>query len=150
MKKHIILALSSVFFYSSLSFARDDVIELPIAEALNTQDAKTKLGENIAFYFGDQAHATSIHNFSHIKTNKKTNAFNKTDTEACQWAFLSAMIALRDSALEKGGDAVIDIKSNYKNNLTSSTETFQCGAGNLMAGVALTGTVVLLNGSEQK
>ena len=145
MKKLFSFALLSVFFYSSLSFARDDVIELPIAEALSTPDATSKLGNNVAFYFGDQTHATPVHTFSYITTNKKTNAFNKSDTEACQWAFLSAMIALRDSAFAKGGNAVVNIKSNYKNNLTTSTETFQCGAGNLMAGVALTGTVVKLS-----
>lgn len=72
------------------------------------------------------------------------NAFNKTDEKACNWAFLSAMIALKDRAVREGGNAVINIKSNYKNNLTSSEKTFQCGAGALMAGVALTGEVVTL------
>lgn len=144
MTKLLILALSTITLFSAPSFARDDVIDLPIKEALNTQDAKTKLGDNVAFYFGDQSHAVPVHTFSNIETNKKTNAFNKADSEACHRAFLSAMIAMRDNALSKGGNAVVDIKSNYKNNLTTSSETFQCGAGNLMAGVALTGTVVII------
>ncbi len=54
------------------------------------------------------------------------------------------MIALKDRAVKEGGNAVVDIKSNYKNNLTTSTETFQCGAGAFVAGVALTGKVVKL------
>jgi uncharacterized protein YbjQ (UPF0145 family) len=54
------------------------------------------------------------------------------------------MIALKKRAIKEGGNAVVDIKSNYKNNLTSSSETFQCGAGAVMAGVALTGKVVTL------
>jgi uncharacterized protein YbjQ (UPF0145 family) len=78
------------------------------------------------------------------RTNKKTNAFGKSDKEACQWVFLSAMIALHNRALEQGGNAVINIKSNYRNNLTVSDTTFQCGAGALMSGVALVGTVVRL------
>ncbi|POB08294.1 excinuclease, partial [Vibrio vulnificus] len=77
-------------------------------------------------------------------TNKKTNAFNKTDEEACNWVFLSAMIVLKERAIKEGGNAVVDIKSNYKNNLTSSVDTFQCGAGTMVAGVALTGKVVKL------
>lgn len=78
------------------------------------------------------------------KRTKKTNAFNKTDEEACNWVFLSAMIALKERAIKEGGNAVVDIKSNYKNNLTSSSDTFQCGAGTMIAGVALTGKVVKL------
>ncbi|MDE1308731.1 hypothetical protein L9W77_17725 [Vibrio aestuarianus] len=79
-----------------------------------------------------------------LKPVKKTNAFNKTDEEACNWVFLSAMIALKDRAIKEGGNAVVNIKSNYKNNLTSSNDTFQCGAGAVMAGVALSGEVVKL------
>lgn len=55
---------------------------------------------------------------------------------------MSAMISLRDRAVKLGGNAVINIKSNYKNNLTSSKDNFQCGAGAIVAGVALVGTVV--------
>ncbi|HIF5944891.1 TPA: hypothetical protein ACX3GK_003567 [Vibrio parahaemolyticus] len=54
------------------------------------------------------------------------------------------MIALKERAIKEGGNAVLDIKSNYKNNLTSSSDTFQCGAGTMIAGVALTGKVVKL------
>ena len=49
-----------------------------------------------------------------------------------------------ESLLKEGGNAVINIKSNYKNNTTESDTTFKCGAGNIMAGVALIGTVVRL------
>ncbi|EIU7865318.1 excinuclease, partial [Vibrio vulnificus] len=55
-----------------------------------------------------------------------------------------AMIVLKERAIKEGGNAVVDIKSNYKNNLTSSVDTFQCGAGAMVAGVALTGKVVKL------
>ncbi len=85
-----------------------------------------------------------LKDFGGFKTNKKTNAFAKSDEDACNWVFLSAMISLKERAIKEGGNAVVDIKSNYKNNLTSSSETFQCGAGAVMAGVALTGKVVTL------
>ncbi|MGK0409717.1 MAG: hypothetical protein ACJASB_001875 [Shewanella psychromarinicola] len=54
------------------------------------------------------------------------------------------MITLKERAIKEGGNAVIGIKSNYKNNLTSSNDSFQCGAGTLVAGVARTGKVVKL------
>jgi hypothetical protein len=100
------------------------------------------LGSDIKFFFGDQSHGKILKKYGEFKTNKKTNAFGKSDIEACLRAFLSAMISLRDRAVKLGGNAVINIKSNYKNNLTSSKDNFQCGAGAIVAGVALVGTVV--------
>ncbi len=54
------------------------------------------------------------------------------------------MISLKERAELEGGNAVVDIQSNYQNNLTTSNDTFQCGAGAIVAGVALTGRVVTL------
>ena len=125
---------------STVSHARDDVGDYPVAEALNN----SALGSNISFYFGDTKHPDIVKNYGEFRTNKKTNAFNKTDTEACNWAFLSAMKALRDRALKEGGNAVVNIRSNYKNNTTSSEENFKCGAGKFVAGVALVGSVVTI------
>ena len=126
------------------AFARDDVGDYSIKDALILERAKAALGTDIQFYFGAQSHGEPDKVFGEFGTNKKTNAFGKSDIEACQWVFLSAMVALRDRAVREGGNAVVNIRSNYKNNTTSSTETFQCGAGNVMAGVALIGTVVEL------
>lgn len=144
MKKLAILTIFSLAFFSTSSFARDDIGSYSIENALSSEAAKAKLGTDIKFYFGEQKHPKVLSDFGEFKTNKKTNAFNKTDEEACDWVFLSAMIALKDRAVKEGGNAVVDIKSNYKNNLTSNEKTFQCGAGTMVAGVALTGKVVKL------
>ncbi|MCW8328833.1 excinuclease [Photobacterium sp. SDRW27] len=144
MKKHIALLIVGLFSFSSLANAKDDVSDYSIQDALNTEQAKLKLGSDIEFYFGTQPHGKIVKELGEFKTNKKTNAFNKTDLESCQWVFLSAMIALKDRAVKEGGNAVVDIKSNYKNNLTTSNATFQCGAGTFVSGVALTGKVVKL------
>ena len=144
MKKLLFTALLAVSFISVSAQARDDIGAYSIADTLALPVAQNKLGSDIAFYFGNQPYGDVEKNFGEFKTNKKTNAFNKTDEEACQWVFLSAMISLKERALKEGGNAVVNIKSNYKNNLTSSNETFQCGAGAFIAGVALTGEVVKL------
>ncbi|WP_017051003.1 hypothetical protein, partial [Vibrio anguillarum] len=144
MKKLTILALSSLAFFSSNTFARDDVGNYSITKAMSSEVAKSKLGTEVSFYFGEQSYGKVLKELGEFKTSKKTNAFNKTDEEACNWVFLSAMIALKDRAIKEGGNAVVNIKSNYKNNLTSSNDTFQCGAGAVMAGVALSGEVVKL------
>jgi uncharacterized protein YbjQ (UPF0145 family) len=77
-------------------------------------------------------------------TNKKTNAFGKSDEAACQHVFLSAVLELQERARKEGGNAVINIKSNYKNDLRASATEFTCGAGAVLAGVALVGDVVTL------
>ena len=125
-------------------WARNEVLDFSIQEALAQEQSKEKLGDDVRFYLGNQKHGTILKTWGEVGTNKKTNAFLKSDQEACTWAFLSAMIALKTRALREGGNAVIDIKSNYKGNETVSDTTFQCGAGNVVAGVALKGTVVKL------
>jgi uncharacterized protein YbjQ (UPF0145 family) len=142
MKKLLVIMVVSLLSVSSASDARDSVGEYSINDLLELEQSKSKLGSDIKFFFGDQSHGKVLKKYGEFKTNKKTNAFGKSDLKACQKAFLSAMISLRDRAVKLGGNAVIKIKSNYKNNLTSSKDNFQCGAGAIIAGVALVGTVV--------
>lgn len=138
-----LLPLIAILF-SAPSFARDDVLNFPVDVAMSSPDYQEKLGNDVRFYWGDQGHPPIAQKFGTFPSNKKTNAFNKTDQEACEWALLSALIAYRDRALREGGNAVINIKSNYKNNEFSSTSEYQCGAGTFLAGISLTGTVVKL------
>jgi uncharacterized protein YbjQ (UPF0145 family) len=128
--------------FSTQTVARDDRYMFPLKDALNTAEAKQRLDPGIRLFFGKQKHPAIIKNFREGKTNKKTNAFNKTDKEACEWAFLSAALELQERAKKEGGNAVVGIKSNYKNIETSSEKEYMCGSGALMAGVALKGKIV--------
>lgn len=124
--------------------ARDDIADYSVADALASEQAKNILGTEIQFYFGDQAHGTVTKTILETRTNKKTNGANKSDKEACEWAFLSAMKALKEKAQGVGANAVVNIRSNYRNNTTSSATTFKCGSGMLISGVALIGDVVVI------
>jgi hypothetical protein len=124
-------------------YARDDIHEYPISDPMATSTAKFKLTD-VEFYFGDSEFGAIEHSFGEFRTNKKTNAFGKSDKQACDWVFLSAVIQLHDRALLEGGNAVVNIRSNYRNRETSSESYFRCGAGNIIAGVALIGEVVTL------
>lgn len=126
------------------ALARDDRNMYPIADALQTPAAQEKLDKEIRLFFGTQGTPPVAKRIGEWGTNKKTNAFNKTDKEACEWTFLSAVLELQERARKEGGNAVINIKSNYKNALTSSETEYMCGNGALMSGVALKGTVVNL------
>lgn len=142
MSRAILIALT--LFMAMPGFARDSEHMYSIQEALAANDAKASLGDQVKFYFGDQSHPPVARKMSRDTTNQKTNAFGKSDLEACQWVFLSAMLALRDAALDRGADAVINIESYYDKNPVSDSRQFECHAGNVIAGVALRGDFVKL------
>ena len=129
---------------STAAFARDTLHTLPVADVLNDPSNASRL-EGVSFFFGDQPHPEVVKSFGTDRTNKKTNAFGKSDVEACKWVMLSALVQLHQRAIELGANAVINIKSNYKNNETSSATEYVCGAGALMAGVAFIGEFVVTN-----
>src|SRR5512141_2460044 len=138
---HGVVALSVL--WASSAMARDDVVSFPIADVLSQAQNASRL-EGVQFFFGGQPHPDVAQNFGEFPTNKKTNAFNKSDKEACEWAFMSALLSFHQRALSLGGNAVIGIKGNYKKTPFESTTEFQCGVGATIAGVTLTGTVVKL------
>ena len=137
------LTIAGLMLTAGAGWARDEIKDYSIKAVLDSEQAKAKLGNEVTFYFGKQKPKGKIvKTFLTVGTNKKTNAFNKSDEEACQWVFLSAMITMRNRAIQEGGNAIIDIRSNYRNILTSSESTFKCGAGAFVAGTALKGTIV--------
>jgi len=136
-----------LFVFLSLplvAMARDDISDYSVEEAMAVQKVSSAIGEGIRLYFAGQKHSAVIQSFGEFQSNKKTNAFGKSDKEACQWAFASAMKSLKERAVKEGGNAVINIRSNYRGNQTSSNSTFKCGAGTWVVGVALIGDVVKL------
>jgi uncharacterized protein YbjQ (UPF0145 family) len=122
--------------------ARDTRHLLPIAVAMAVKDAQDKLDGSVKFYFGDQAPPQVLTNLGSDVSNRKTNAFGKSDEKACNWAFLSAMVALEKRAQQLGANAVINIVSYYNKKVMSSATEFECHAGAIIAGVALKGDFV--------
>ena len=119
--------------------ARDTRQQFDIATAIAAGRADGTLDGSVQFHFkGARAPAVATR-LGPARTNKKTNAFGKSDATACQWVFLGALKALQEAAKERGANAVIDIESNYKSQVFSSATQYECGAGGLMAGVALKG-----------
>ena len=140
----VIRAATLALLTAGNSIARDDHQMFPIADALDTPAAKEKLDPKIKLYFGDRKHPAVIKDLGEWKTNKKTNAFNKTDKAACEWTFLSAILELQERAVKEGGDAVVAIKSNYKSIEHNSETEYMCGSGAMVSGVAFKGRVVKL------
>ena len=137
----LVLGIMSV---ATVADARDDRLRLPLADVLNSPDAKAKLDPGVALYFGRQPYAPPAQRMSVTTANKKTNFFNKTDQEGCNWVFLSAARSLQEYARKMGGNAVVNIVSFYKSQEFISETHYECGAGSFVGGVALKGEVVLI------
>lgn len=124
---------------------RDDHIKLPIQGALEkSQSYKTTVDADIKLYWGTQKTPAVERKMGEFTSNKKTNAANKSDQEACDLAFISAVAALQQRARKEGGNAVVNIHSVYRGEDSNSPTEYVCGAGKIIAGVALKGTVVKL------
>jgi len=139
----IILVAVVASLASGLAVARDTHLKLPIKDAMENAEAREKLGSDVKFVFGTPGPA-GAKDLGTFTSNKKTNFANKSDKEGCEWAFLSAMISLKERALAEGGNAVVNIQSYYKKNEFTSATEYECVAGAIMGGVALRGTIVKL------
>jgi hypothetical protein len=120
---------------------------LPDGQMMPIADVMAKYKDQlsaVAFYFDDQPHPKVERTLGEYTSNQKTNAFNKTDAEACQWVALSALLSLQKRALAEGGNAVINIHSYYKKNDLSDPTRYECHAGYAAAGVAFKGTAAKL------
>jgi hypothetical protein len=141
------VALTIVGLLADPVAARDERFMFPIRDALDTPVAKAKLDRGIRLHFGGGAPGGVAKDLGVWKSNKKANAAFRDDKVACERAFLSAVLSLQERARKVGGNAVINIASNYRNVPTSSATQYMCGAGTIMAGVALTGRVIRTGGN---
>ena len=138
------LLISTSLLSATAAWARETALELPVAGAKASRHATALL--DVPFYMAGEKHPKVEKKIGEWPTNQRTNAFNKTDEDACNRVFVSAIISLQKRAQAEGGNAVIDIKSTTKGNGLTSATNFRCAAGNVVANVALVGTVVKLGG----
>jgi hypothetical protein len=137
-------AVAALLVTAPVADARDTLQKLPLEAALAKAQASGKLAPGVQLFFGSQKYPTPAAKLGETRTNKKTNFFNKTDVEGCEWAFLSSMIAITQDAARRGGNAIVNIRSNYKNEVFSSETEYSCGAGNVTGGTAFIGDIVKL------
>src|SRR5258706_11821109 len=107
------------------------------------QSYRTRLEPDVRLFFGNQM-ASVAKRMTTFTANTRSNAVGKSDQEACDIAFISALARLQQHARSEGGDAVIDIKSTYRGENFESASEYLCGPGTFMVGVTLEGTVVKL------
>ena len=143
MRLHHGILLCGFFFVlaSSAAYARTTFHDLEAKQAAESGIGKAKLLD-VPYYMSGQKHPKMGRDLGVFTANRRTNAFGKSDEEACKIAFLSAIISLQTRANKMGADAVVEIKSITKHNDLESDTNYRCAAGAFVANVALTGRVV--------
>ncbi|BBT19192.1 hypothetical protein FBY21_4476 [Pseudomonas sp. SLBN-26] len=136
------VALLTATLLPGISQARDTTHFLDFNSVVAEAVQAGRLDGTVKFYLAGNTPAGQVTVINpNVTTSQKTNAFNKTDEEACRWALQSALIRLQNAAKSAGANAVVDIASNYKNKEYKDSAKYECHAGALMAGVALKGKV---------
>ena len=131
------LLISLSILFPAASQARDTLHRLPFDTVVQSMMAEHKLDGSVKFYLaGNTPNDTKIIQ-SGVVVNKKTNAVNKSDQAACNWALESALLSLQDSAKQVGAQSVVNIVSFYKRNEYSDPRNYECHAGTMMAGIIL-------------
>ncbi len=139
------LLLAAIFLTTpSTAFARNELLDMPAQAAITGERGQGKLLD-VPVYLKGQKHPRVLKSMGTFTSNRRTNAFMRSDEVACEIAFLSALISLQKRAQAEGGNAVVDIVSITRHENLASATKFRCAAGNAVANVALEGRVVKIS-----
>ena len=145
VRRAIAAVLASCVASTALAAAGDEHLRFSIPAALEKgQSYRTKLELDVRLFFGGQMAPGIAKRMITATANAKSNAVGKSDQEACDIAFISALARLQQRARTEGGNAVVNIKSTYRGENFEGAAEYVCGAGRIAVGVTLEGTVVRL------
>lgn len=140
--KQVVLGLLTGFAFIAPTYAADTLSMVPVSDALKSPEAQKKIDNSVQFYFGNSKYPTVSQSFGIDVSNKKTNSVGRNDHDACQRAFVSALIQMQTHAKELGANAVINIHSYFKKKDVANDTQVECYSGLLMSGVTLRGEFV--------
>ena len=128
----------------SAAHAKDEQRLFDIATVLASPEGRDRFDDTIRFFWSGQAAPTPVQNFKIQTSERKTFLPTRTEQEACDQSFIEALAAVRDAARAAGANAVVELKSLYKNREFRSTTQYECRLGYFAASVTLEGTLVKL------
>lgn len=126
---------------SPLVEARETELFFDVAQATESPLGKSRL-LSIPFYMKGGDAPVAVKLLSTWTQERASSGVMRTDKKTCDVAFLSALIALQESAQKEGGDAIVNIVSSTKGKTTESASQYRCIAGTTIAHVALSGDVI--------
>jgi hypothetical protein len=100
------------------------------------------LDGSVKFYLAGQttpSHDTKIRT---LYSSRKTNASNKSESDACLRSLKSALLSLQNSAKQTGANAVVNIISLNQLDAYKDPQKYQCTTGKVISSVTLRGDLV--------
>jgi len=141
-------ALAAVFLACAVATpasARDDQRLYDIGFVLQSAEGRDRFDDTVRFHWSGQPLPEGMQSLSIHTSERKTFLPTRTEKQACDESFIEALAALRDAARAAGANAVVDIKSLYKNREFRSATQYECRLGYFAAGVTLEGRLVRLS-----
>ena len=96
------------------------------------------------YYFGDEKHPEIEKNLIEASSTRTVNVTLKFGNNSCIAAFLETLSALQKTAKGYKADAIVNIRSSYKDDQLNSTTNYLCEPGFFVASVGLKADVVTL------
>lgn len=84
---------------------------------------------SVKFFFGKESTPRIASSLGSVKPHGKARTRRSDDIEACNVAFLAALMDFEQRAKKAGANAVVNIVSYYKNVEMASATKFECHAG---------------------
>src|SRR5262245_5405794 len=109
--------------------AKDEQRLYDIATVMDSAEGRDRFDDTVKFYWSGQVPPTPTETLSIQTSERKTFLPTRTEREACDGSFIEALAALRNAARKAGANAVIEIKSLYKNREFRSATEYECRLG---------------------
>ncbi len=137
----LILLLCSMFSMPAFSA---ETRQLVFALAMENSEVQETLIPGIDLYFVGDEYPKIEKEFAISKASRTINGFLKNKYEICEMALAAALVDIQRTALNYGGDAIIDINSTLNNKRSPSVEQYDCLVGITLVTVEIKGTIVKL------
>ena len=127
--KHVLRSalVETALLASGAASASDELLNMPIDAAMKSSGASARIDPNIklAWGFNRLEGAQNPVLFKTVKrvrrpVNQGTGSAKPTDAELCQSVFVEALQELQQRASLSGNNAVMEIRSNWKDDETAS------------------------------
>jgi len=140
------LLISGLLAISSRAARAEDVLIMDPQQALNSDEFKARLGNDVAFYFAGAPSPAVKMQMEEIVVNKKTVQSSGPQEANCRRVLLAAFRDLQAGARKRDGDAVVNLVSFYKKHYAADSATVECHIGSEVKGyITLRGNIAKLD-----
>ncbi|MBI6945878.1 excinuclease [Pseudomonas koreensis] len=144
MQVKALIAAALLGLLPSASHATN-LMYMPFETVLSDAIRAGRLDGSVKFYLvGNGPQGTQRLLQRGVVSDLKTNGFNKSDHDSCEWVLQSNLIKLQADAKRVGANAVVNIVSYYDQHVRKDLNTYECRAGVFVTRVALKGDLVRL------